>query len=85
MANLIACGFYNFTRNFEGIKFLYNTPNSYDNVKHLVMSEEDTIRERDAYVSEHTVVYKEAGARDIRWLNNIYYSITEFICFTKLI
>ncbi len=41
ISNLISCGFYNFSRNFEGIKFLYNTPNTYESVKHLVMSEED--------------------------------------------
>ncbi|MCH5167342.1 MAG: hypothetical protein J1F35_05555 [Erysipelotrichales bacterium] len=65
MANLIACGFYNFTRNFEGIKFLYNTPNSYDNVKHLVMSEEETQKQRDAYAEEHTVVYNNTGNRQV--------------------
>lgn len=65
MANLIACGFYNFTRNFEGIKFLYNTPNTYENVKHLVMSEEETIKKRDEYQEEHAVVYKPAGAREV--------------------
>ena len=38
MSKLVEFGFYNFTRNFEGIKFLYNTPNTFENVKHLVMS-----------------------------------------------
>lgn len=45
LSNLVTCGFYNFTRNFEGVNFLYNTPNNYENVKHLVMSEEDINRE----------------------------------------
>lgn len=34
--------FYNFTRNFEGIKFLYTSPNDYDKVKHF---KEDDILE----------------------------------------
>lgn len=65
MSNLIACGFYNFTRNFEGIKFLYSTPNTYENVKHLVMSEEEIIKKQNEYETEHAVVYKEAGQRQV--------------------
>ena len=45
MSNLIKNGFYNFTRNYEGIKFLYNTPNTYENVKHLVLSEDEVRRQ----------------------------------------
>lgn len=44
MSALVKNGFYNFTRNFEGIKFLYNTPNTYDNVKHLVLDENEQRR-----------------------------------------
>ena len=36
LANLINNGFYNFTRNFEGINFLYNNPNTFENVQHLL-------------------------------------------------
>jgi len=36
LANLINNGFYNFTRNFEGINFLYNNPNTFENVQHLI-------------------------------------------------
>lgn len=36
LVNLINNGFYNFTRNFEGINFLYNNPNSFENVQHLI-------------------------------------------------
>lgn len=39
MAKLVELGFYNFTRNYEGIKFLYSTPNTLENVRHLLMSE----------------------------------------------
>ena len=38
LANLINNGFYNFTRNYEGINFLYNTPNTFENVQHLLTS-----------------------------------------------
>lgn len=39
MSKLVDYGFYNFTRNYEGIKYLYNTPNTYEDVKHLQMSD----------------------------------------------
>ena len=42
MSNLIKNGFYNFTRNIQGINFLYGTPNTFENVKHLLLSEEQT-------------------------------------------
>lgn len=34
-SNLISIGIYNFTRNVEGIKYLYNNPNSYRDVAHI--------------------------------------------------
>lgn len=43
ISNLVKAGFYNFTRNLEGIKYLYNTPNTYDNVSKLVLNDQDTI------------------------------------------
>lgn len=36
LANLVHNGIYNFSRNVEGIKFLYGTPNTFDNVKYLL-------------------------------------------------
>ena len=36
LANLVKCGIYNFSRNLEGIKFLYNTPNSLSNVEYIL-------------------------------------------------
>lgn len=69
MSNLIACGFYNFTRNFEGVKFLYNTPNTLENVKHLVMSEEEIKRQNDEYVEAHTVVYNNSKRQVIGFIN----------------
>lgn len=52
MSALVRLGFYNFTRNFEGIKFLYNTPNIYENVAHLELSAE----EEQKVISEQVVV-----------------------------
>lgn len=69
MSNLIACGFYNFTRNFEGVKFLYNTPNTYDNVKHLVMSEEEIKKQNEEYIESHTVVVNDTNRQIIGFIN----------------
>jgi hypothetical protein len=38
--NLIQNKIYNFTHNYEGIKYLYENPNTYENVKHLVLTPE---------------------------------------------
>lgn len=73
MSNLIECGFYNFTRNFEGIKFLYNTPNSYDNVKHLLLAEGESAKQAQIYQQEHQVVYKDAAARKVIGFINLTY------------
>jgi len=35
LSRLISMGIYNFTKNLEGIKYLYNNPNSYKDVAHL--------------------------------------------------
>ncbi len=39
MSSLVKAGFYNFSNNFEGIMYLYNNPNSYNNVQHLVLND----------------------------------------------
>lgn len=44
MAELIKMGFYNVTRNIEGVKYLYNNPNTFENVKHLVALAQDQTR-----------------------------------------
>ena len=35
LSNLISMGIYNFTKNIEGIMYLYNNPNSYRDVAHI--------------------------------------------------
>lgn len=72
MSNLIQNGFYNFTRNFEGIKFLYNTPNTFENVKHLVLSEEEQQRQvAMATQINNEVKYEENKKRMIIGLSNM--------------
>lgn len=71
MSNLIKNGFYNFTRNYEGIKFLYSNPNNYDNVKHLLLSDEEQTRKQEEYKEAHEVVYQETGARKVIGLVNL--------------
>ena len=70
MSTLINCGFYNFTRNFEGIKFLYNTPNTYENVKHLMLSDAEQKAQMGAYIASQNVVFKEIK-RQVIGLQNI--------------
>ena len=72
MSNLIGAGFYNFTRNFEGIKFLYSNPNSYDNVKHLVLSDEATKQEEVlAEQRAKAMEYDETSGRKIIGIANL--------------
>lgn len=39
MSSLVKSGFYNITNNFEGVMYLYNNPNTYQNVQHLVLND----------------------------------------------
>lgn len=71
MSNLISCGFYNFTRNYEGIKFLYGTPNSYDNVKHLVISEEEVQKQAEEFVAPRAVTYDTYDGRKVIGIANL--------------
>ena len=70
MSNLVSQGFYNFTRNFEGIKFLYNHPNTYDNVKYLVLSEADMAKAQSK-MQEEEVVEEPRKGRTIIGLANL--------------
>ena len=70
MSKLVEFGFYNFTRNFEGIKFLYSTPNTLDNVKHLILSEEQ-IRSQMATIAQQNEPIVENSGRKIIGLQNL--------------
>jgi len=43
LANLVKNGIYNFSRNLEGVKFLYNTPNSLSNVEYILNQPKDSV------------------------------------------
>lgn len=64
MSQLVSLGFYNFTRNFEGIKFLYNTPNTFENVKHILMSEKDIQKQQQASQKEIESQNTQVANRD---------------------
>lgn len=53
IANMIKSGFYNFSRNFEGINYLFNTPNDFNKVKHFV---DDNSVEVIPYIDTNTAV-----------------------------
>lgn len=64
MSQLVSLGFYNFTRNFEGVKFLYNTPNTFENVKHILMSEKDIQKQQQAAQREAESQNTQVANRD---------------------
>lgn len=70
MSKLVELGFYNFTRNYEGIKFLYNTPNTLDNVKHLILTEEQVRHQMEAMTQSSAPVVENSG-RKIIGLQNL--------------
>lgn len=70
MSKLVELGFYNFTRNYEGIKFLYNTPNTLDNVKHLILTEEQVRHQMEAMAQSSAPVVENSG-RKIIGLQNL--------------
>ncbi len=60
-SNLISIGIYNFTRNLEGIMYLYNNPNNYRDVAHIHQIVED----REIIPDETSVTGGAIGARII--------------------
>lgn len=66
MSQLIQLGFYNFTRNFEGVTFLYNTPNTLENVKHLLLDEKEIARQQQIAAQQASQVggVQQAVVRD---------------------
>lgn len=59
ISTMISNGFYNFTRNYEGIKFLYGIPNDYEKVKHFVnnVEEEDIIHIENENIDEPSLAF----------------------------
>ena len=74
LSNLISMGVYNFTKNIEGVKYLYENPNSYKDVaqyQNLNFSEEpETIVEQVQVPGATKVIYQEgSSARTIGFQN----------------
>lgn len=45
ISSLVQSGFYNFTRNFEGLDYLIKNPNTYEDVKNLIITQEKQVVE----------------------------------------
>lgn len=60
-SNLISIGIYNFTRNLEGIMYLYNNPNNYRDVAHI----HQLVEEQKTSSSETGTMGLKDGARII--------------------
>lgn len=58
-SNLISIGIYNFTRNLEGIMYLYNNPNNYRDVAHI----HQLVEEPDVISDETGSLVSSIGAR----------------------
>lgn len=56
ISQLIQLGFYNFTRNFEGVTFLYNTPNTLENVRHLLLDERELKKQEQALAQQQAAM-----------------------------
>ena len=52
LSNLVSMGIYNFTKNVEGIQYLYNTPNTYRDVAQFHHLNTDTTTNNN---TEHNI------------------------------
>ena len=77
LSTLVKNGIYNFTRNFEGLTYLYEHPATYEDVKYLILSQEDEEKERlreeeakkaQEYQPSHT---QSIGERFILGISNL--------------
>lgn len=60
VSNIISMGIYNFTKNLEGIMYLYNNPNGYRDVAHL-----HNIKEEEKKPVINNIIYETAERRII--------------------
>lgn len=78
LSKLISMGIYNFTKNVEGIMYLYNNPNSYRDVAHIHQLEADAVNPQvivERYETSHGVriigiknVTKQSGATTLTYM-----------------
>lgn len=66
LSKLISMGIYNFTKNMDGIMYLYNNPNSYRDVAHIQQFEfEQQAQVQPNVVVQQQVVTEQTGPRII--------------------
>ena len=61
LANLVKNGIYNFSRNLEGIKFLYNTPNTLSNVEYILNQPKNSVSYSSG--TSNTATYLKSALR----------------------
>jgi hypothetical protein len=72
LSTLVKNGIYNFTRNYEGLTYLYEHPSTYDDVKYLILSPEQEDEEKvKAQQSSQQVEIKRSNQRMIIGLANL--------------
>ena len=83
LSQLISMGIYNFTKNIDGVLYLYNNPNSYRDVAHIHQIENESkgsVASGDTRIIGIKGVTKESGATTLTYLmkNELenYYSVT---------
>lgn len=65
LSKLISMGIYNFTKNIDGIMYLYNNPNSYRDVAHIQQLEFEQQAQVQQSVSSQQQVVDQGGSRII--------------------
>ena len=82
LSQLISMGIYNFTKNIDGVLYLYNNPNSYRDVAHIHQIENESkgsVASGDTRIIGIKGVTKESGATTLTYLmkNELenYYSV----------
>ena len=82
LSQLISMGIYNFTKNIDGVLYLYNNPNSYRDVAHIHQIENESkspVGNGDTRIIGIKGVTKESGATTLTYLmkNELenYYSV----------
>lgn len=82
LSQLISMGIYNFTKNIDGVLYLYNNPNSYRDVAHIHQIENESkgsVASGDNRIIGIKGVTKESGATTLTYLmkNELenYYSV----------
>ena len=68
LSQLVSIGIYNFTKNVDGIMYLYNHPNTYRDVAHIHQLDIHTEGAKKAYVLGVKNVNKQAGSTSLVYM-----------------